>query len=156
MGGGNVIDRDLQVEMLMSMQAAGGTVAVQTPPGADEQKCARNLLDLELQGFCTGGVSATAQGFRIMGESTITDAGRQFLARPENVQITMKGPDMVAALRQRILNDPALSEEKRRDLHAALDSMHPLTLTALGRDLLGAAIEDGPHAIALLRRHSGI
>ncbi|MBE7618317.1 hypothetical protein K6L44_11735 [Gluconacetobacter entanii] len=150
-----MIDRDLQVEMLLSMQAAGGTVALQIPDGADEQKYARNLLDLELQGFCTGGVSATAQGFRVQGESTITDAGRQFLARPENVQITMKSPDMLAALRQRVASDPTLSEEKRHELHGALDGMHPLTLRALGRDLLDAALEDGPHAVSLLRKHSG-
>ncbi|PYD75129.1 hypothetical protein [Novacetimonas pomaceti] len=150
-----MIDRDWQVEALRRMEKAGGTIDPVSLHDGDEQKCARNLLDLELQGLSTGGVSATPQGFRVGGACTITDAGRRFLARPENMEITLDGPTTVAALRQRVLDDASLSDGQRQDLLASLETMHPLTLKGLGRDLLNAAVAEGPHAIPLLRRHTG-
>lgn len=149
-----MIDRVLQAAMLRCMAENGGSANL-CPPGAeDEEKCAKNLLDLELQGLCKGGVTVSGNGLRITGESTITNAGRAYLDQPDDMHVTLNGAESVQTLRQRIMNDPELTPTERQELCASLDIMHPLALKGLGEDLLKRALEGSPDTIPLLKKHT--
>ncbi|ARW15604.1 hypothetical protein [Komagataeibacter europaeus] len=149
-----MIDHDLQGAMLRRMAANGGTANLAPEHDADAERCARNLLDLELQGLSKGGVSITPDGLRITGDSTLTNAGRAYLDRPDDMHVVLDGPDTVKALHQRIAGDPDLSDTERHDLARSLDGMHPLTLKAFGQELLERAVSHGSDTVSLLKKHA--
>ncbi|GCE88646.1 hypothetical protein [Komagataeibacter diospyri] len=149
-----MIDHDLQETMLRRMADNGGTANLVPGHDADAGRYARNLLDLELQGLSKGGVSITGNGLRITGNSTLTNAGRAYLDRPDDMHVVLDGSDTVKALHQRIADDPGLSDMERRDLARSLDDMHPLSLKAFGQELLERAVTHGSDTVSLLKKHT--
>lgn len=150
-----MIDRELQGQLLRHMADQGGTTTLRPAQAADEEKYARNLMDLELQGLCKGGVGIRPTGLGITGETSLTPAGRAYLDRPDDLHVTLSGPETLKALRQRIVDDPDLSDTERHSLDRAVETMHPLALKALGQDLLARALRHDPDAIPLIRKHVG-
>lgn len=149
-----MIDRDLQDAMLRRMAENGGAANLAPPAGTDATQCARNLLDLELQGLCKGGVSISGSSFQITGDTTLTDAGRAYLERKDEMHLTLNASDAIDRLRQRVATDTGLSDTERHDLTATVNTLHPLALRALGRELLERALENSPDAIPLLKKHA--
>ncbi|GBQ61885.1 hypothetical protein [Komagataeibacter swingsii] len=149
-----MIDHDLQGTMLRRMADNGGAANLAPEHDADAARYARNLLDLELQGLSKGGVSITANGLRITGDSTLTNAGRAYLDRPDDMHVALDGSKTVEALHQRIADDPALSDTERHDLARSLDDMHPLSLKAFGQELLERAVTHGADTVSLLKKHT--
>lgn len=140
--------------MLRCMAENGGAANLRPPREEDEARCARNLMDLELQGLCKGGVTISGNDLRITGASTITSAGRAYLDRPDDMHVTLNGPQAIRMLHQRIMEDPDLTDAERQKLGASLDTMHPLALKALGEEVLERALERSPDAIPLLKKHT--
>ncbi|WP_025812546.1 hypothetical protein [Komagataeibacter kakiaceti] len=151
-----MIDRALQARLLRCMAENGGAANLRPPREEDEAQYAKNLMDLELQGLCKGGVTISGNDLRITGESTLTNAGRAYLDQPDEMHVTLNGSQAIRTLRQRIADEPDLTDAERQELGASLDTMHPLALRALGEDVLARALERSPDAIPLLKKHATV
>jgi hypothetical protein len=158
-----MISREIQQEILFQLREVYPAHTCFSADSEEEQrKLAANLNYLEEHGLCVGGVQIGTNGYIMLGASSITAAGLDFLANDGSLSailgvLTVKLHantirDLIAAK----IEATAMPAEEKSTLKRRLEGLSETALTGATTDLVQTGLDHLPDAVHWLSKLLGL
>ena len=158
-----MISREKQREILLQLREVYPVHTYFSPDSEGEQReVAANLKYLEEHGLCNGGVQTGADGHIMLGASSITAAGLDFLADDGGLSailgvVTVKlHADTIRDLIAAKIEATAMPAEQKSALKRHLAGLSETALTAATTDLVRTGLDHLPNAVHWLSKLVGL